>query len=220
MSYDKNAKKTGLRRTATLYIVRVAIMAAMLTAVKFALSFIPNVEALTVLIIVYGSTLGIAYALPAALIFCTVEIAIYGAGSWTLLYFVYWPLLAVVASCFLKGRRLWLAVIFGIAGSVLFGVLSACCDTLFCVTSLAPSHLDDYWIAFYLRGLYFDLTHVISSAVTVFVLYLPLIAVLRRCVPMGYGVNVCGMKKYINQQYVREYKRTPSEDGESFTLLD
>ncbi|MDE6059872.1 MAG: hypothetical protein K2G31_00135, partial [Clostridia bacterium] len=80
-----------------LYVARVAAMAAMLTAFKFALSFVPNIEVVTLLILVYGSAMGIAYALPATLIFCSIEVAIYGAGSWVLLYFIYWPLLALLA---------------------------------------------------------------------------------------------------------------------------
>ncbi|MDE6302074.1 MAG: hypothetical protein K2M36_00595 [Clostridia bacterium] len=194
---------------ATVYVVRVAFMAAMLTAFKFALSAIPNVEVVTLMIIVYGSAMGIAYALPATFIFCAVEIAIYGAGSWVLLYFIYFPMLAVVASLLLKGRRLWLAVIIGIIGSVLFGVLSACCDTLFCISSLAPKHMGQYWVAYYLRGLYFDITHVISSVITISVLYTPLVAVVRRCAPQAYGANACGMRKY---QYA-EYRRTEEDEN-------
>ena len=75
-------------KTATLYVVRVAFMAATLTAFKLALSFVPNVEAVTLIICVYGSAMGVAYALPAALIFCTAELAIYGFGSWALWYYV------------------------------------------------------------------------------------------------------------------------------------
>lgn len=194
----------GARR-ATVYVVRVAFMAAMLTAFKLALSFIPNVEVVTLLITVYGSALGIVYALPATLIFCAVEIAIYGVGSWVLLYFVYWSLLAVAASFLLKGRRLWLAVIIGIVGSALFGVLSACCDTLFCVVSLAPSRLGDYWLAYYIRGLYFDVVHIISNAVIVTVLYAPLVSVLKKAAPITAAtVRVpSGLRKYMGDEYFR-----------------
>lgn len=202
MNLAANAKASG-KRIATLYVVKVAFMAAMLTAFKFALSFVPNVEIVTVLILVYGSAMGMAYALPATLVFCAVEIAIYGFGSWVLLYFVYWPLLAFLASLLLRGRRTWLAFILGVVGSVLFGVLSACCDTLFCVTNLAPNYIGRYWVAYYIRGFYFDLTHVISSAVTVTVLYVPLVAVLNKIAPVGRNVRAAGMKKYFWEEYSR-----------------
>ena len=74
-------------RLAAEYVVKVAVMSALLTALKFALSFIPNVEVVTLLIMVYAAVFGAAYALPAVLVFCAVEVAIYGAGSWVVLYF-------------------------------------------------------------------------------------------------------------------------------------
>lgn len=184
--YKANNKKA---RLATVYFVRVAFMAAMLTAFKFALSFVPNVEIVTLMICVYGSAMGLGYALPATLVFCAVEAAIYGAGSWVLLYFVYWPLLAVVASLTLRGKRVWLAVIIGIVGSAIFGVLSASCDTLFCVASLAPNRLGDYWIAYYIRGLYFDIVHIISNAVILAMLYAPLVAITRKAAPTSWDRN-------------------------------
>ncbi len=193
-------------KTATLYVVRVAFMAATLTAFKLALSFVPNVEAVTLIICVYGSAMGVAYALPAALIFCTSELSIYGFGSWALLYYVYWSLLAIVSGLLLKGGRIPLAVIISIVGSALFGVLSACCDTLFIVTSLAPSRLGDYWIAYYIRGLYFDVVHIISNAVIMSVLYAPLIAVIKRAAPSAYGRTRAPrlMRRLVFLEYSRE----------------
>lgn len=193
------------RRAATaIYAVRTAAMAAMLTAAKFALSFVPNVEIVTLLILVYGSAMGIVYALPAALVFCAVEVAIYGIGSWAPLYFVYWSLLAALAGLTLKGRRLWLALLLGGVGSVLFGVLSASVDTLFCLGSLAPSLAGKYWVAFYLRGIYFDAAHVISSIVTVAALYMPLVAVMKKIAPVTANVSHRRMRKYQFDEYARE----------------
>ncbi len=162
----------------TLYIVRVAFMAALLTVGKLALSFIPNVEIVTVLVIVYGSALGIGYVLPATLIFCSVEMALYGVGTWNALYFAYWPLLGIAASA-LRGRRLPVAVLTAAVFSVFFGFLDAGITTLFVVGKLSSLELEKYFVAYYLRGLYFDLVHVVSSAVTVGALYVPLVGVLK-----------------------------------------
>jgi len=181
MLLGEQTKKSRYRRSA-LYLASVAMLSAMLTALKLALAGIPNVEVVTLLIIVYGSALGISYALPATLIFCAVETALYGFGSWVLLYFIYFPLLALISSLLLKGKRLPLAIILGAVGSVLFGVLSACCDTLFCISSLSTAMLGKYWVAYYIRGIYFDLVHVISSVITIGILYLPLVAALKRAV--------------------------------------
>ncbi len=184
MSFAHNGKKSK-GRSVTVFIVRVAVLAAMLTVGKLALSFIPNVEIVTLLVIVYGSALGPAYVLPATLIFCAVEMALYGIGTWNVLYFVYWPLLGL-CSCLLRGRRLPLAILLGAVGSVAFGALDACVNTLFVAGKLAPISLGNYFVVYYLRGLYFDLIHVISSAVTIGFLYLPLVKVLSAAMRDAY----------------------------------
>ncbi len=200
-----SAKSNRRAQLATTYIVRVAFMSALLTALKFALSFVPNVEVVTLLILVYGACFGLAYALPATLIFCAVEVAIYGVGSWVLLYFVYWPLLALFASLFLKGGRLPLAMVFAVLGSVLFGVLSACCDTLFCVTYFVGDQGAKYWVAYYLRGVVFDIIHVVSNFAVVLFLYRPLTMVCKKLAPQNYHRQKTS-SKLINApyEYVRE----------------
>lgn len=204
VSQGKNKTKLG-----TLYIVRVAFMAALLTVGKLALSFIPNVEVVTVLVIVYGSALGIGYVLPATLIFCAVEMALYGVGTWNVLYFVFWPLLGIAASA-LKGRRLPVAVVMAAVSGMLFGFLDAGITTLFVVGKLSTLDLEKYFVVYYLRGLYFDLVHVVSSAVTVGALYMPLVGVLRLVARDAYFKHALSTRMaslpYI---YVREQREVP-----------
>lgn len=164
-------------RVAAEYIVKVAVMAAMLTALKFALSFVPNVEVVTLLIMVYAAVFGAAYVLPSVFVFCAVEVAIYGVGSWVILYFIYWPTLAFL-SCVLFARRrhLLVAAVTAAVMSALFGVFSACCDTLYVAVGLYEGDLARYWLAYYVRGLYFDLVHTASNFVVIAVLFKPLCA--------------------------------------------
>lgn len=164
-------------RLAAEYVVKVAVMSAMLTALKFALSFIPNVEVVTLLIMVYAAVFGAVYTLPAVCVFCAVEVAIYGFGSWVLLYFVYWPALALLCCALFRRRHsLLVAVVAAAVMSALFGVLSACTDTLFVAVGFPGPELGAYWVAYYVRGLYFDLVHVVSNFCVVGLLFLPLCA--------------------------------------------
>ncbi len=181
-------KKKGERiRLTAQYVVKVAIMAAMLTSFKFALSFVPNVEVVTVLIAVYASAAGVVYALPAVLVFCAVEVALYGAASWVLLYFLYWPLLALLFSLLSRRRNLVAAVAIAVVMSLFFGVLSACCDTLFVAVGVSDGfNIGQYWLAYYVRGLYFDIVHTVSNFFVVGVLYLPLCSAADRI----FGKNV------------------------------
>lgn len=181
----KSWKNNG--KLATIFVARVALIAALLTVGKMAFAAVPNVEVVTVLIIVYGATLGLPYALTATLIFCTVEMAIWPPHTWVLLYYIYWPSLALVSSLTLRRKNiLWttiFAVIMAVVGSFLFGLLSACVDTLFCVGNLTPEDLRKYWIAYYLRGIYFDVVHMISNGIIVAVLFAPLVLLVRGIAP-------------------------------------
>ncbi|MBO4554267.1 MAG: hypothetical protein J5713_00660 [Clostridia bacterium] len=185
MNDGKSIKKNG--KLATIFVARVALIAALLTVGKMAFAAVPNVEVVTVLIIVYGATLGLPYALTATLVFCTVEMAIWPPHTWVLLYYLYWPALALVSSLTLRRANLVrttvFAVIIAVVGSFLFGLLSACVDTLFCVANLSPADLRKYWIAYYLRGVYFDVVHIISNGVIVAVLFAPLVLMVRKIAP-------------------------------------
>ncbi len=173
MEFDNNAKINKGRKGA-IFVARVAVMSGMLTVLKFALSFVPNVEVVTLLVLVFASAFGLLYALPATIIFCLVDMAIYGIGSWVVLYFVYWPLLAIVGALCLKKGNLIIAVIIAVVGSMLFGVLSACADTIFAVGFVPAEKLGAYFVAYYLRGLYFDLIHTVSNGIVVLALFAPL----------------------------------------------
>lgn len=190
--------------TSTKFIVLVAVIASLLTVSKLAVSFIPNVEPVTLLIMIFASTLGIAYILPSVLVFCSIELLLYGIASWSILYFVYWPLLAIVSSYLLRNKNIVLAITISIVFSILFGVLSACCDTLVCVFNLSSDELAEYFVAYYLRGLYFDLIHVVSNAIIILVLYMPLCSVMKKILPKEYYAFQIKSKKLINFEDVYE----------------
>ena len=198
MADGKSIRKNG--KLATIFVARVALIAALLTVGKMAFAAVPNVEVVTVLIIVYGASLGLPYALTATLIFCTVEMAIWPPHTWVVLYYIYWPALAVVSSLVLKRSNLFRTTIFAViiaaVGSFLFGVLSACVDTLFCVGNLTPEDLRKYWVAYYLRGVsLFDAVHIISNSIIVGVLFAPLTMLVRKLAPDACVLGGGKMKK-------------------------
>ena len=223
MQDGKSIKKNG--RLATIFVARVALMAALLTVGKMAFAAVPNVEVVTVLIMVYGATLGLPYALTATLIFCTVEMAIWPPHTWVLLYYIYWPALALVSSFALRRTNVVkttvLAVVIAVVGSFLFGLLSACVDTLFCVANLSPADLRKYWIAYYLRGVYFDVVHMISNGIIVAVLFVPLVLLVRNVAPDACAI-VSGKFKKISRkggEYSRVLESVESEPEEETFIV-
>lgn len=170
----------NLRRKTVLtasYVTEVAVMAGMLTALKFALSFVPNLEVVTLLIAVFSAVWGVKYSAPATIVFCLVEMAIYGIGGWVILYFIYWPLLAVVFHFALRKLRGWKALVvataIAIVFSVFFGVLSASAETLIVIGNVSPDRLGTFFVSYYIKGLWFDLVHTVSAGASV-TLFLPL----------------------------------------------
>lgn len=191
-------------KNTSLLIVRIAMISALLTAGKFAISFIPNVEIVTIIIMVFSASFGLVYMLPATLVFCAMEVLIYGVQSWVLLYFIYWPLLAIISSILLKRKNLIVAIIVAIVFTFFFGLLSALADTAFCVGYLSKDDLWKYFVAYYLRGISFDIIHVVSNFVIVLVLFNPLVLVSKNIMPKAYGANLIGSSKVLNLDYVYE----------------
>ena len=102
--------------------------------------------------------------------------------------FVVWELeTTLLFSLLSKRRNLVAAVVIAVVMSLFFGVLSACCDTLFVAVGVSDGfNIGQYWLAYYVRGLYFDIVHTVSNFFVVGVLYLPLCSAADRI----FGKNV------------------------------
>lgn len=145
-------------------IVLIAILSASLTAGKLALSFIPNVEIVTLLFIVYTSVFGLKKSLFISLIFSTTEILLYGFSTWLLGYYLIWPLLIILTSIlnkFIKSEYGYasLAALFG----YLFGFFFAIIESIF--YGLA------YGLTYWINGIPFDLIHGTANFIIVLILY-------------------------------------------------
>jgi hypothetical protein len=184
--FDKD-KNNGLKARGmqgARFVTTMAVMAGLLVALKFALSFLPNVEVVTLLIAVFSLVWGVRYSLPATVVFCLVEMAIYGIAGWVLLYFIYWPTLALVFHFALRRKSrvvsLVLCVAIGAVFTVAFGVLSASVETLLVVGNVAKERLATFFVSYYVKGLWFDLVHVVSVVASILALFLPLVKIGER----------------------------------------
>ena len=152
--------KANMAKTAAL----VGVMAASVSCGKLALSFIPNVEVVTLLLALYSYVFGIA-GVMAAFVFVCIEPLIYGFGPWFVTYLIYWPLLAF---CFYllgkanKGTR-WIATGVAVLSTVLFGVISSIVDVLF-LTGITQYFFRNFAL-FYVRGFVFYAVQISCNAV-------------------------------------------------------
>ena len=163
-----------------------AVIAAMLLCVKEALRWtIPNIELVTVLVVVSAYAFSPKVSVFATFVFCTGEWLIYGFGYWVVAYYIYWPLLAVASLSTKRIKktalRCVLATLLAVAFTAAFGALTTAVD---CVFMWGFSRgFATYFPIIYLRGLVpypFYIVHVASSAATVGFLFFPLTKALAR----------------------------------------
>ena len=87
------------RQLLTKDIVLTALAAALLSAGKQALVAIPNVEVVTLLIMLYAACFKPAIAFIATEVFIFIEIFIWGFNTWVFAYLIHWNLLALFTFC-------------------------------------------------------------------------------------------------------------------------
>lgn len=165
-----NAAKKSFRLTVSDISI-IGIMVATLEGGKLALSILPNVEIVTLLIILYTLCFGkkIIYAI---MTFICIETFLYGFNLWVVMYFYVWPLLALIT--YLCKKK---------TGTIFFSFLSAFFGLFFGAFCAIPYIFTSgiagafaWWIA----GIPFDILHCISNFVLAFVLFKPLHSTLTR----------------------------------------
>ena len=153
-------------------IVLISFLSILLTVGKLILASIPNIEVVSFLFIVYTVVLGFKRTFVISIIFTTVEILIWGFGVWTIGYYVFWPVLIIIASL-LKNRiktELGWAVVSGLYG-LSFGLLFA-----LYTAPLTKVNVFAYWLA----GIQFDVVHMIGNFIVMITLYKPVKATLEK----------------------------------------
>lgn len=177
-------------KNTTLFLAVAAMYVAVITGGKQALSIIPNVEIVSILLATCGYVWGLAMALPVAVVFTAVQMAFYGFNMWVFEYFVYWPLLAA-CFCLLGKAKFRNAVVQTVAATSLvvvltlfFGVFTSATDTLIGYTAegfkVATDDFGYRFSAMYVRGIPFFATHVISNAVFFAVGFHPLVRITEK----------------------------------------
>lgn len=152
-------------------IALLGVMIAILEVAKNVLAFLPNVELVSLLIILYALYLGkrVFLVVPT---FVLIEGCIYGFGLWWIMYLYTWPLLAVFTMLFKKQDSVWFwSILSGVFG-LFYGALSAIPYLFLGGFQTAFS----WWIA----GIPFDIIHCVSNFVLCLILFKPLRNVMRR----------------------------------------
>ena len=180
------------REFATKDIVLTALAAALLSAGKQALASIPNVEVVTLFIMLYAACFKPQIAFTVTGIFIVIECFIWGFNTWVFAYLIHWNLVALftfILARVIKVKNRFIYFAFTIVITTAFGVLTSAIDAFvgWAKTGLSFGTL---FIAVYVRGIYFYIVHVVGNAAFNITLFAPMRDLLDKLMIKYYGRNI------------------------------
>lgn len=164
------------------YVAVVAVFTALLLAAQYALWFVKGVELVTVLLLVFSYRFGVRCGVLSAVAFSLLRCLLFGFfPNVVLLYLLYYPLFA---ACFgLLGNALHRRT--GVRVQMLLTALAVLFTALFtllddAVTPLLYGYTKEAALAYFLASFPTMAVQTVCAAVTVLLLFRPLLFVLKR----------------------------------------
>ena len=157
-------------RMRTLELVLFALLGALLVVVQVALSFLPNIELVSLLVYIYAKVFRWKALVP-VYVFVAIEGLIYGFSIWWITYLYVWAVLVAVSVLTGAERSTIIASAVTSLYGLGFGLL--CSIPTFLIGGPGAG-----W-SFFLAGIPFDLAHFAGNLAAALVLYYPLYTVLK-----------------------------------------
>lgn len=164
-------KPVGKAQLSFSQLTVLSLLGAVLFAVQVVLSFLPNIELVSLLIILYTRVYG-AKAFYPVYLFVLMEGLYYGFNTWFINYLYVWAVLVFVTLLLRRHTSTALWTFVNAAFGLFFG---AFCSIIYLFLGGVPAMLS-YWIS----GIPFDVLHMVGNGLTAFVLLPPLYRLLAR----------------------------------------
>ena len=141
------------------------VLGALTFGLKVAMSLLPNIEPVSLCVMLYAAVFGKKWVYPVYL-YVGLEILFYGLGIWNLNYLYTWAVLAMAAGMLkdMRGSFGW-AMLSGVCG-LAFGALCGIVDVFIGGFGYAAAK----WVT----GIPFDISHCLGNFVMALVLFQPL----------------------------------------------
>ncbi|WP_338972492.1 cob(I)yrinic acid a,c-diamide adenosyltransferase [Spiroplasma endosymbiont of Panorpa germanica] len=156
-------------------IAIIPVYAAMVVGAKEALALVPNIELVSFLLSFAALVFPLTMVFGIITVFTFIEVFIYsyGVAQWMLLYLVAWPILVLITVLFrpLIKRHWWIFVIINGLFGLSFGLIDATLNYFVWFNFDFP-----VTIAYYLRGVTFDVIHGVGNFMIAIILYHPVMA--------------------------------------------
>lgn len=152
-------------------MVLFSLLGTVMYAAKMAMAGLPNIEPVSLLVIVYTLVFGRKALLP-IYIYVALELVTWGFGLWNICYLYVWLVLFAVTTALRRmDSPLGWAVVSGAFG-LCFGLL--CAPVTLAVGGWAAA------VSWWVSGIPYDLTHCAGNFAVALLLYRPCVSVLRR----------------------------------------
>lgn len=152
-------------------IVLMGLLGAILMVTKMALAWLPNIEPVSLLVMVYASVLGWKALCP-VYVYVALEYMIWGFGLWSACYLYVWTILALLAILL---RRMESPVGWAVLG----GAFGLCFGALCALVYLAAGGWQ-FALSWWVSGIPFDLLHCVGNFAMALFLFRPCHKVLSR----------------------------------------
>ena len=162
------------KKNAKLTLFEVAlfgILGGLTFAAKFVMSFLPNIEPSSLMVMLFAVVFGWKGLFP-TYVYAALEILVFGISTWNIPYLYIWLILFIAARMMRSATHpvAW-ALLSGVFG-LLFGVLSL--PSHWAMSGFAAS------IAWVISGIPYDIAHCVGNFVIALVLFVPLRKLLEK----------------------------------------
>lgn len=152
-------------------IVLFGMLGALIFAAKYVMAFLPNIEPVSLMVMLCAVVFGWKAVYPIAL-YVVMEFLFYGLGLWNINYLYIWAVLAIAAGLLRNMEHpLGWAILSGTFG-LLFGALCAPVDVV--IGGFG------YAIAKWVSGIPFDIAHCIGNFAIALVMFVPMRKLLEK----------------------------------------
>lgn len=152
-------------------VVLFGVLGALTFAAKYAMSFLPNIEPVSLMVMLFVVVFGRKWVYSVYL-YIAMEILFYGISLWNINYLYIWAVLALAAGCMKKMQHpLGWAILSGAFG-LLFGALCGIVDIFIGGFGYALTK----WIS----GIPFDIAHCAGNFVIALLLFVPMRRLLEK----------------------------------------
>lgn len=147
-----------------------SLLGALMFGAKMAMAALPNIEPVSLLVLVYTAVFG-KKALYPVYLYVMLEVLIWGLGLWNLNYLYIWLILFLLALALRRMKTVWGWAILSGAFGLCFGLL---CAPVYLISGGWAFALS-WWVS----GIPFDVAHCAGNFAMTLVLMKPLVRILE-----------------------------------------